>query len=158
MATTGPAGRQPQPQRPSPAPQAPVPQPSAPGPSAPAQRPAQRRRPQQPRPPRPRWLMSTRPGQRSQLPHRPHPPPQSRPLPGSGQRHRRSNRHDVKVYRLLPVQNHIVSARLPELGPPGAAGQQVTPGRQVPVPAAPPQESHTPSHIARVRTGPMRMF
>jgi len=40
--------------------------------------------------------MSMRPGQRvSQVPHRPHPPPQSRSPPGSGQRHRRGNRHEL---------------------------------------------------------------
>jgi len=45
--------------------------------------------------------MSTRPDRLvSRVPHRPHPPAQSRPLPGSGRRCRRGNRHDVKVYRL----------------------------------------------------------
>jgi len=71
--------------------------------------------------------MSTRPGQPvSRVPHRPLPPPQSRWLPGSGQRHRRGNRHDVKLYRLLPVQNHIVPVGVClNRARPGAAGQQV---------------------------------
>jgi len=43
--------------------------------------------------------MTMRPGQRFPVPHPPHQPPQSRPLPGPGPRHRRGNRSDVTVHR-----------------------------------------------------------